>query len=516
MLTRRTFLQLTGGTCSSLLLGGCVASSLPLRSADFPPLSEPHQPFAGLAVSLPEEHDYQAAVEGKIPRELRGTLYRNGPGLFDRGGLRKRALFDGDGMVQAFRIHDQGVRYQNRFVRTRKYLDESAAGRFIYPSWSTQAPGGFWANFWAADNVLSQAGVTVMLFNGRLYAFDEGSLPYALDPATLETAGVSNLGLPQGTAVFSAHSKLDPLTGEWLLFGLEFGPTFWLHVTILDRQGGLRLHRRIEMPRNVFIHDFIATDRHLIFVLHPAEIGFLSFLLGRQSIVDSMSWRPAEGNLVLVLEREGTAEPVRLTTEACFMWHSLNAHESSGELVADFVGYANPDHLIGADPPVIAVMTGRRGINKYPGELRRYLIDLRSKTIRQEILDRSNYEWPRINERHRGYRYRYGYLAKCRPGEFFWSIVTRVDMQGGKVESYGFGPGIYCSEAVFVPLPAYHYLPDSLEEPGWLLTECYNDRTKRGFLAILRAERLADGPVALVHLSHHVPFSFHGFWQEGG
>jgi all-trans-8'-apo-beta-carotenal 15,15'-oxygenase len=203
-------------------------------------------------------------------------------------------------------------------------------------------------------------------------------------------------------------------------------------------------------------------------------------------------------------------------TEACFMWHSLNAHESSGELVADFVGYANPDHLIGADPPVIAVMTGRRGINKYPGELRRYRIDLGGKTIRQEILDRSNYEWPRINERHRGSRYRYGYLAKCRPGEFFWSIVTRVDMQWGKVESYEFGPGIYCSEAVFVPLPAYHYLPDSLEEPGWLLTECYNGRTKRSFLAILRAERLADGPVALVHLSHHVPFSFHGFWQEGG
>src|SRR6266571_1859988 len=207
MLTRRTFLQLTGGTCSSLLLGGCVASSLPLQSEDFPPLSGPHQPFAGLAMSLPEEHDYLAAVEGKIPRELRGTLYRNGPGLFDRGGLRKRALFDGDGMVQAFRIHDQGVRYQNRFVRTRKYQEESAAGRFIYPSWSTQAPGGFWANFWGADNVLSQAGVTVTLFNGRLYTLDEGSLPYALDPLTLETTGVSTLGLPPGTAVYSAHSK---------------------------------------------------------------------------------------------------------------------------------------------------------------------------------------------------------------------------------------------------------------------------------------------------------------------
>jgi len=36
--------------------------------------------------------DEAPEIEGKIPRELRGSLYRNGPGLFDRGGLRKPHL----------------------------------------------------------------------------------------------------------------------------------------------------------------------------------------------------------------------------------------------------------------------------------------------------------------------------------------------------------------------------------------------------------------------------------------
>jgi all-trans-8'-apo-beta-carotenal 15,15'-oxygenase len=39
-------------------------------------------------------------VEGTIPAELRGTLLRNGPGLFEIGDKRIAQPFDGDGMVR--------------------------------------------------------------------------------------------------------------------------------------------------------------------------------------------------------------------------------------------------------------------------------------------------------------------------------------------------------------------------------------------------------------------------------
>jgi all-trans-8'-apo-beta-carotenal 15,15'-oxygenase len=66
---------------------------------------------------------------------------------------------------------------------------------------------------------------------------------------------------------------------------------------------------------------------------------------------------------------------------------------------------------------------------------------------------------------------------------------------------------------VFVPIPGYQYRASDPDEPGWLLSELYDNRTKRSSLAVLRAERLADGPIATVHLRHHVPFSFHGWWH---
>ncbi|KAF0216191.1 MAG: all-trans-8'-apo-beta-carotenal 15 [Geobacteraceae bacterium] len=512
MLTRRDFIKLCGGAGMALSLPGCAVSP-PLRKDVFPDFGLPDHTYLGLATSLREENDYEARVEGMIPAGLRGTLYRNGPGLFDRNGLRKRNLLDGDGMVQAFTMHDTGVRYRNRFVRTRKYQEEAAAGRFIYPSWSTQAPGGLWANFWAADRVKCQAGVTVYLRNGRLYAFDDTGLPYVLDPATLETAGESRLGLPDGFSVYSAHSKIDPRTGEWLHFGVRYGPDPMLHITIFAKDGGLKSHRLFPVPRYVYMHDWFVSDRHLIFQFHPAEIAFWGFLLGIRSMADSLRWRPEKGNLMMVLERERDAAPLFLHTDACYMWHSVNAYEKGREIVADFVGYENPDHFIGPDPVAAAVMAGRRGEYIFPGELRRYLIDPARKAVRQETLDRGSYEWPRVNELHRCHGYRFGYLAKCRPGEFFWSFITRVDMGTGRTESYDFGEGVYCTEPVFAPKPGFRFEPDAPHEPGWLLTEGYDSRTRKSFLAVLEAERVADGPVAVIHLTHHVPFSYHGFWQ---
>jgi all-trans-8'-apo-beta-carotenal 15,15'-oxygenase len=513
MLSRRQFLGLAGGATVSLALPGCAVSP-PVRKDIFPEFGDPARPYLGLATSLREEYNYEARVEGRIPAELRGILYRNGPGLFDRGGLRKRSLLDGDGMVQAFRFHDRGVQYRNRFVRTDKFVAEEAAGSFVYPTWSTQALGGFWGNFLGAGRIKTQAGVTVYLWKGKLYAFDEMGLPYELDPETLETIGESRLGVDDEITTYEAHSKMDPLTGEWLHFGIRYGLKTELHIMVFAPDGRLKMHRQIALPHYFYIHDWFVSDRHMIFNLHPVEIALWGFLLGRRSMAESLRWRPEHGNLIMVADREGESAPIMLETSPCFMWHSINAHEKGGKIIADFIGYRNPDHFLGADPITSAIMAGRKGKHAFPGEVRRYLIDPATRTIVEEILARGSSEWPRVNELHRCHDYRFAYVAKTRPGNFFWTSVSRIDMRSGRTESNDFGEAVYCGEPVFVPLPAFRYRSDD-EEPGWILTEVYDSHTKKSFLAVLRADRIGDGPVATVHLRHHVPFSYHGWWSAG-
>eukprot|EP00884_Botryococcus_braunii_P008783 jgi/Botrbrau1/17906/Bobra.50_1s0007.1 len=90
--------------------------------------------FAGAFRSQPEEYDYWIdSIEGEIPETLRGTLFRNGPGNFERGGQLYAHMLDGDGYICRFSFHDDGrVHFRSRYVQTRELGVEKAWGRILY------------------------------------------------------------------------------------------------------------------------------------------------------------------------------------------------------------------------------------------------------------------------------------------------------------------------------------------------------------------------------------------------
>jgi len=85
-----------------------------------------------------EIHDLPIA--GELPRELEGTLWRNGPNpqFAPRGRYH---WFDGDGMVHAFRFRDGRASYRNRWVRTARFARERAAGESLFGGLANMAGG---------------------------------------------------------------------------------------------------------------------------------------------------------------------------------------------------------------------------------------------------------------------------------------------------------------------------------------------------------------------------------------
>ena len=142
---------------------------------------------------------------------------------------------------------------------------------------------------WAAVRRARQAGVTVYPFNDKLYAFDEVSPAYGLDPATLATLGEEQLGDPAREFMIKAHTKFDPLTGEWLLFGISHGATMKLHMIVHGSDGALKAHHVVPSPRQIYIHDFFATRNHFAFVLHPMMFSPWRFLAGQAAYIESCS-----------------------------------------------------------------------------------------------------------------------------------------------------------------------------------------------------------------------------------
>jgi all-trans-8'-apo-beta-carotenal 15,15'-oxygenase len=516
MLTRRESLGLLAGSAAVPLLGDCSTGKA--QAAAAPALPPDQRWLAKLAEGLPDEVDYAAEVEGKLPDGLSGTLYRNGPGLFERNGFRKWTILDGDGMIRATTFADGRARFRNRFVRTAKYVAEQDARAFLYPTWTTPAPRFL-------DNIPcipshSQAGVTPVVKAGALYAFDEAGAPWVLNARQLNAEREVDPyeGAPEtGPANYKAHTKSDGATGDWILVGERGRINPALHVLVKNRDGKQTRHAVNANPRgSAYFHDFFWADPYVVFHLHPALLSPLPMLAGLRPFADCLDWQPKQGSLLFVVDTSGARPPLTIEIPASWMWHALNAYASGNTIVADFVGYDAPDHFLGPDAAFRMIMDGRAGVATSPGTLRRLTLDLSTGRARLETIAAGPYEFPFIPQRRAGQHHRYGYVASQSKGAdqgWFHDGLARVDTERGQPAAFHFGHGYYVGEPVFVPDPGRPIDPAADEDPGWLIAEVLDGRGGTSFLAVFDAMRLDDGPLARVRLRHHLPFSFHGWWE---
>ena len=457
-------------------------------------------PFAPLGQSIHEEYHYAPRITGTLPEDLNGTLLRNGPGLFERADRRKRHLLDGDGLIQAFRIGDGKVDYQARFVRTDKFVAEEQAGHYLYPTWTTRSAKGLLGN--SITRIKGQAGVSVVAKRGRAFAFDDTGLPYELDPASLSTIGLFHPDEDARLANFNAHTRYDSTTGDWLLFGQEHGRRYEIHVLILDGALKQKSSFKFAPPRTTYLHDWFATERYVVFNFHALKVNPFAGLVGLKAFTQCLEWTPELGNIVMVIDKNSGDVVAQGEAPSAFMWHSMNAYERDGAIVADFVGYDDPDHFIGEDPYFERIMRGDPGEFHTPGKLRRYIIQTATGNVDETIVDAGNFEFPMIDIRQAGQAYQFGYLVEASRGVGWHDSIVRVDMESGAKVGYTFDGQVQVGEPVVVP------------DGCCLLSVIFDAGAGTSALAILKGDRIEDGPVATVVLEHAAPISFHGTWMS--
>lgn len=466
-----------------------------------------HDWVALLATSLRQEQDYSAETRGAWPADLRGTLFRNGPGLFERNGVRKRTVTDGDGLIRAYEIADGRVHFQSKFVRTTKFREEEAAGVYKYATWSTRAPGGILRNI-GGTRRRSQAEATVYARHGKLLAFDEVGLPWALDPATLATTSRFQIGGPSNRPAFKTRTKLDPLSGDWTVLGHDYVEPLKLRVLVENAQGLTKTELSMRLPRASYFRDFFSTARHIVVGLNAVEIKTMRAVLGMAPLLDALRWRPSLGNLVVVIPKSGD-DPFAVEAPASWCFHTINSYETSNEIVADFVGYDSPDRLLGRDAPLSAIMRGVVKRVHDRGTIRRWRIDMTTRSLREEVIDAGSHEYPTIDPLRSGLPYRNAYLGTMRPDEWWTSGTVRLDVDSGTRDAFQGRTNQQLGEPVFVPREG------GGTDEGWLLVESLDGDSGLTSLMVFNASHVAAGPIAEATLRHHLPFSVHGTWVPG-
>ncbi|ODT86781.1 carotenoid oxygenase family protein [Phenylobacterium sp. SCN 70-31] len=443
--------------------------------------------FADLDADMPRTP--MRRVRGRAPAGLSGALYRNGPGKFHRPGGSVAHWFDGDGLVRAFRIADGQATLEARFVDTPKRRADTAANAVVTSGFGT--PAGPGARLRNGDDA-NAANISVMRVGDELWALWESGSPIALDPADLSTKGLRTLRPDLAHAPFLAHPRREPGGDIWNLGVSGARAMVWR----LGADGTLKSAQMVELPMASYVHDFTATQRHLVLILQPWVQSMMV-----QPFADSFEWKAGLGTKVLVLDKDDLSARRVYELPAAFAFHY-------GAAWAEADGTIRFDGCFSEDAS-FATENGRRlmqGTWTPEPSPDLSLVTLRPDGRASLKPTGVSAEFPRTDGRVAGGPRRWTLHATGggQATPLFNGVATH-DWKDGRSDAFLFGAHQLTEEAVFVARPG-----GTAELDGWLLMPSVNTRARATELHVFDARRVADGPLCTWRADRVLPVSLHG------
>jgi carotenoid cleavage dioxygenase-like enzyme len=447
----------------------------------------------GVFAPIENEIDAQCTVVGDLPHDLAGVFVRNGSNpMFTPKG--RYHWFDGDGMLHALHLENGRATYRNRYVRTRALAAEQSAGEALWtginerPDFSK--PGGPFKD---------TANTDLVFHAGRLLAlWWLGGPCYQVALPSLDTVGEYDFGGTLSTGL-TAHPKLDPETGELMVFDYSVLPPY-LTYSVMSADGQMVHHTDIDLPGPRLLHDLAITARHTIFLDFPlmwdpellargkTKVAFRTDMPARFGILG----RHAEGDAIKWFE-----------AESCYMYHTINAWESGDEVVLVGCRIENPLAESVGDEVVPNIDVLR--LQPYLHEWRFNLV---TGAVRERALDDVMTEFPRMNNAHLGRKTRFSYNPRIAPEPtLLFDGFIKYDTEAGTSTVHEYGDGRFGGETVFAPRTGA-----KSEADGYVLTFVTEAGTGASEAIIVDAQRVEDGPVARIRIPQRVPIGYHAWW----
>jgi all-trans-8'-apo-beta-carotenal 15,15'-oxygenase len=452
-------------------------------------------------------------VEGELPRELRGTVLRNGPGLQQVGDTPLHFL-DGYGFVAAAHFDGERVVHHARNVDLPLARAEREAGRVLERRPFTNRTGGRLANLFRMK-LSTGAAHDVYPWGGSVVASDVGG-HYCLDARSFDTTGPAPLNaLGGGLSQLAAMPRIDPHTGRLVAHVMTPGVVGADRVTIVEYDAQWNETARIERSLGVkgaLLHDLIATEHHYVL----AQFGMLdvaALALGGGVPLDAVRLPPG-GAKLLAIPRRGDGPILSMPLADGFQtFHLVNAYEEGGKLVADATEY---EGMLDFSP--LHPAAEREGLPRSTGKgpyLARHVIDLASG--KHSVTQHRNAagESPSVRDELCGRKHRYAYVsAQGSRGDepvdnaYYWYHgVAKLDCDAGTtVGLWDAGPRVFVSAPQFVTR-------GDAEDDGWLITWTHDVEHERGELVVLDARALDRGPIARFALPAPLPPASHVAWM---
>ncbi|HTV79114.1 MAG TPA: carotenoid oxygenase family protein [Steroidobacteraceae bacterium] len=469
-----------------------------------------------------EARVYDCEVTGEIPKDLNGAFVRVATEWFYPARYAHDSIFNADGLVGQFRFRNGIVDFAERWVHTTRWRNDQAAHRQLY---------GLYRNPFTDDPSIREetiekpylrtlANTNVLTHGGKLFAMKEDGPPYELDPQTLDTRGPMTFGGKYASQTFSAHPKIDPVSGEMICYGYEATglASNAIFLYTVDRAGQVTSEVRLTAPYVSMIHDIAITQKHIVIPVFGYETSLARLKAGKIH----WAWNAKLPTYIGILPRGGSARDLRwFKGPLREMVHTFNARTEGNKVILEApVGESNPFPFFPADPGNEDPPNAQRG-----WRVRRLVFDLGSKDdgYSEEIL----YSQPigafgRIDDRYISLDNRYVFTQFTDPARPFdearagnlkgrvTNCYARFDLHGHAMSSYFAGDTHSLGEPVFVPRTIH-----GAEGDGYLIGIANNLAEMRSELIIADAMKLEAGDIARVILPFRLGSQVHGNWLAG-
>lgn len=455
----------------------------------------------------PQTREWNAVPEvvfGAIPRDIDGIYLRNTENPL-HPAITRYHPFDGDGMLHMLELRDGRAAYRNRFVRTDGLEAESAAGRSLWAGLLELPQDAIREDGWGVRGRMKDASSTdVVVHRGEaLTSFYFCGDLYRLSLATGETIGKASFGGKFPAWGVSAHSKVDPKTGELLFFSYSKEAPY-LRWGSVRADGTLAHIVDVPLPGPRLPHDLAFTDRFVI--LNDFPLYWRPELLAEGAHVPKFD-RSLPSRFAIV-DRRNPSAPVRWFEAApTYVLHFVNAVESGDELVLDGFFQKQPKPSSKGASSIEEAAFRSISYDGLQPVLHRWRFDLKTGKTTEEDLSTRYTEFGRVSPAYAGRAHRYVYAATGAPGRFSFDGLAKHDLKTGTEETIAFGPGVFGSETVMVPRANA-----TSEDDGYLVTFTMDVNEDASYCVIYEAGRPSAGPICKLRLPERISSGTHATW----
>lgn len=461
-------------------------STNPYLQGNFAPVAEE------VELSCPE-------IEGKIPEDLYGTFFRNGPNAEFRP--KKEELyhwFDGDGMIHSIEFKDGKAHYRNRWIETKGLQIERQEGKALWDGYLS-LPDFDNAYGMPTKNL---ANTALVWHADRLLALWEAGPAHEVKLPELATTGMEQFD-GKWTGAFTAHPTVDPVTGEMMTFCYSPMKAPYVRYGVVNKDGEVVHKTGIELKgKPVMIHDCAITQGHTLILDMPITFDLDRVMNGG----NPFDWDPDNGARIGVIPRFGEGHETKwFDVSIGFIFHVLNAYEEGDEVILE---------ACKADKTTVLADKDQEENNHVEQKARlvQYRLNLKTGEAIEQEIDPVRVEFTRINENYMGQKNRFGYGSRfcLNTSKPLFDAVIKFDREQDTKEVYELGDQIFCGEFVFAPK-----VGSSSEDDGYYIGFIRDEKNQTSECYILDAQKFSEGPVARIKMPKRVPYGFHAHWVDG-